>query len=811
MSGLLADVRASARALRRRPGFAAASIATLALGIGAAVAVITVVYGVLLAPLPFPDDRRLALIFEPDPGGLSRTVGYPTFLDWREHTRSFSSMAAMAYWQPNLIADGQPERLEGRRVSSSFFRTLGVPMALGRDLADEEDRPDRRRVVVLTHSLFQRRFGGDPSLVGKSITLNESPHLVAGILPPGVSSPLDPGVEIFSPLGYDVSQGWACRTCRHLRVVGRLATGMSIEQASADVNAVTARLAAAFPKDYGGLGAVLRPVRDERTRDIRPALLALLGAVALLLLIAGANVGSLLLGRAGERRGEMAVRTALGAGRGRLVRQLLVESLAIALLGWAGGLALAAAGLSGFAALAPSGLQGFPGLSATGPFGPAVFVTTLTLSVAIGLGFGLVPALLATRAGSGSLPAGRATPRPGRLLARRLLVAADVALGLALLAGAGLLARSFTRLLAVDPGFSAASGSTGFTTVTMEVNASGAKYRTTEACVALYAAIADAAASQPGVTGAAVASQLPLRGDLDQSGLHAEDRPLANPELAPTGDRISISPGYLSVMGIPLVAGRAFTAADRADTLPVALVSRTAARRVWGDADPIGRRLRMGGPTSTAFTVVGIVGDVHHESLGAEPFPQVYVPHAQWGDDVMSLVVTGKGRPEDLAAAARAAVRSVDPTQPIARVATLHEVRAASLKPARLTSTLFALFAFAALVLAAVGTFGVVSGLVTERTREIGIRAALGADRRRLVSLVLGTALAPAALGLLAGLPLTLALGRAIGGLLFGVTPADPLTLAGAALLLALVSLAASVVPARRAAALDPVLSLRRE
>jgi putative ABC transport system permease protein len=807
MQTLWQDLRYGARMLWKKPGFTAVAIVTLSLGIGANTAIFSVVNGVLLRPLPYPQSDRLVMLSVSDNGGVLGNTGYATFADWRERSRSFERMAAVRSWGGTLTGQGEPEVVGGLRVSADYFQLLGVSPALGRGFRAEEDRPDTRFVIVLGHALWRRRFNSDPHVVGKPVTLSDQTFTVVGVMPEGFEDFLAANfyqpAQVWAPVGYDVAQPHACRDCQHLKAVARLKPGVTLAEAGAEMRSIMEVMAREHPKIYASPAVAVARLQDQFVGKIRPALYLLVGAVALVLLIACANVANLLLARATRRAREMAIRAALGAGRFRLVRQLLAEGLLLALAGAGGGLLLATWGTAALTALSPATMLRLQPVGADW----RVLAFTLSLSLLTGLLFGLAPAWhaarqdvqLALKESGGSSPGGR----QGRL--RGALVVAELALALMLLAGAGLLVRSFLRALEVAPGFESRN------LLTMTVPAAGAKYKEEAQVRAYYDEVSGRVAALPGVEAVGVVSNLPFGGNMDKSGFHVETKPLANPAQAPSAERYGVSPDYLRAMGIPVLRGRAFTARDGPDAPLVALVNETAAKRVWPHEDPLGQRVRLGGPNDPPRTVVGVVGDVSHYELETPPDLQAYVPHAQWTDSYMQLVVRTATDPGGLINPVREAVRAIDPNQPVYQIATMRELIATSLAPRRFTLALVAALAAVALLMAGVGIYGVMSYATAQRTPEVGIRIALGAQAADVLRLVVGQGMRLAAAGVALGLVGAFALTRLMSGLLFGVTAADPLTFAAVAALLVGVAALACYVPARRATKVDPLTALRSE
>ena len=805
MRRLLQDVRFGFRVLARRPLFTLTAVGTLALGIGATTAVFSVVNPVLLASLPYPQGDRVAMVKQADADGRAGRMGYATFADFRRDNHTLETLAAVSSWMPVLTGGAEPERLGGESVSAEFFRVLGVHPALGRDFRAEEDAQGNNRVVILSHGLWQRRFGGDSGLLGRDIQLGARRYTVVGVLPEAFESLINPSVEIWRPLGYDVSLPYACRTCQHLLVVARTKPQVTARDAEQDLDRLIKTYATAYPTEYARPAAVVTPLQDDIANPVRPALYLVLGAAVFVLLIAAANVANLMLGQATRREQEFAIRAALGAGRRSLVRQMLVESLLVSGLGCGLGLAIAWVGVRSLIAAAPAGI---PRLDAVGLSVP-VLGFSFGVALLCALVLGLVPALglgrsdVVTRLREGS----RGGAGPGRHRLRIGLVVGEVAMALMLMAGAGLLLRSVRNLLGQDPGLDPDH------LLTMQVSLAGPAYPDDASVHATYDRLIAAVGAVPGVTSVALASQIPLGGNQDSYGLRIEDQPLANPEEAPSGDRYAVSADYLSTMGIPVIRGRGLLPSDREAAEPVVVINDAFARLAWPGGDPIGKRLQMGGPQAPWRRIVGIAGNVHHVSLDAPQGPQFYVPLEQWlfADTFLSLVVRARSAPAPLTAAVRQAVWSVDKDAPITQIALMRDLVTGSATNRRFAMLLFELFAITAALLAAVGIYGVLAGSVEERTREIGIRAALGADRRRLLRLVVGQGMTAAAFGLLLGAAGALGLGHLLQSLLFGVGPRDMPTLGATALVLAAVALGACLAPAWRAAGVDPIRALRAD
>jgi putative ABC transport system permease protein len=803
LRGLAGDGRLAVRGLVREPGVALVSVLTLALGMGATSAIFSVVNPVLFESLPYREPERLVMVWEEERGGTTSNTGYATFADVREDSRSLESVAAMGSWSVTVTGDGRPERLLGQRVTAEFFGTLGARPALGRDFLAEEDGPGAGAVVILSHGLWRRRYGGDPGIVGRSVTLSGDTYEVVGVMPAEFESLLAPEAQLWRPLRYDLSLPYACRTCRHLRAVARLAAGVSVEDADREVDALSAEYVARFPTEFEVAGMRLEPLQEQVVKQARPALRLVLGAAGLVLLIACANVANLLIARAVRRAPEFAVRSALGAGRWRVARQLLVESVILGLAGGAAGLMIALWGLKALVGFAPPEL---PRLSAV-TVDRGVLLFTGLMAVGAGLAFGMLPALLAgridlaRRIGAGLRVAGS---RRRRAL-RRGLVVSEVALALALAVAAGLLVRSLGRLLDVKTGFEPDG------LLTMETQASGPAYDDDAAVWAMQARLLEAVAAVPGVASAALASQIPLGGNFDRWGVRIEEKPLANPSQAPGADRYSVTADYLVTMGIPVLRGRGFTPADRAGAVPVVLINESFAERSWPGEDPLGRRVQLGAPDSPLRTIVGIVGDVRHTGLDAVTGPQIYMPMTQspFADGMPVLVVRSDADPAALAAPVSEAVWSVDRSLAISRILPAPQLVRMTAARRRFALQIFSAFAIVALLLAGAGIYGVLSGTVAERTREIGVRTALGATRRDVLGLVIGQGMRMAGMGLALGIAIALSATRLLRGLLFGVQPTDPVTVLAVSVILGVVAIAASAAPAWRAARTDPMKTLR--
>ncbi len=802
MGDFLHEGRYALRQLRRRPLYAAVVIVTIALGIGATSSVLSVANPILFRPLPYPDGDDVVMLWEVEKTGTTSTVGYPTVTDMSSQVPSLSSTAAMSYWAPVLMGRGPAERMSGQSVSATFFQTLGVRMALGRDFLAQEDRPLHNRVAILSHELWQRRFGSDPGIIERSISLGGTDYQVVGVLPRDYESVLSPGAEIWRPLGYNDTLSYACRTCRHLRAVARVRSGAPLEQAQTELDLLARRLMTDHPTEYAISGIRAEPLRDTVTAEVRPAVRLMLGAAIFVLLIACANVGNLVLARTAERHDELVVRTALGAGRGRLLSQLAVESAVLALAGTGVGLGLAHWGVSAMLALSPANLarQGEIRLDWR------VVLATLAVTGLVTLATSLAPLLASRHLGATPGRTRGVTTSRRQRRATSALVVAEVSLAFMLVAGAGLLTRSLGRVLSIAPGFDTGQ------LLTMEVAAAGARYREDAAVWRMQHELLRIVRATPGVTSASLASQIPLGGNFDRYGVRIRSQPLDNPADSPAADRYAVFDGYLETMGIPLLRGRGLTPVDDSAAAPAVLINETFAQRHWPGRDPIGDFVQMGAPEYPWREIVGVVGDVRHVGLDAEQAPQIYAPSVQWpwAEDVV-LVVRTAGQPAAMVAEMRRAIAGLDPDLAVTSVATAEDLVATSTSDRRLVMRLFEAFALVALLLAAAGIYGLLSRRVNERRREFGIRSALGATRARILDSVLRDGGRLASLGVAFGLTGALGLTRLIEGLLYGVAPTDPVALAAAAALLGVVATAACGLPALRATRADPVEALRQE
>src|ERR1700754_2479844 len=807
LADFLQDLRYAARILWKNPGFTAVAVIALALGIGANTAIFSVVNTVLLRPLPYKDPEQLVMVWEDNSrhGYPRDTPAAANFVDWRDQNSVFSGMAAFADTYFNLTGVGDPERLQGRIVSASLFPLLGVEPQLGRVFTSAEDQPGAQNVVLLSHRLWQRRFGGDPAIVGKTLSLSGQTYTVVGVMPARFQFPENVD-ELWIPIAFTAQEA-ANRNRHYLEVVARLKPGVTLAQAQSEMTTIGARLQQQYPQSNTDLSVAVTSLHEHVVGDIKPALLILLGAVGLVLLIACANVANLLLARAAIRQKEIALRVALGARRWRLLRQFLTESVLLATLGGILGLAIAYAGLLLLGSFIPENIAQAREIS----LDLKVLGFTLLVSLLTGFIFGLAPAIQSLRMNqSETLKEGgrdSVTGRSGKRL-RGLLVTAEVAVSLVLLIGAGLLINSFLRLRNIDPGFKVDH------LLTMKIELPEPKYETLERRAAFYTDLVQRVQSLPGARSAAVTTNLPLYRQGNSISIRVEGRPDPPPGQELIVVTRIISPGYFDTMSIPLLAGRQFTDQDTETTPNVVVISETMAKRFWAGEEAIGKRLAIGRVRSDADWIqgVGIVKDGRQFELNAEPRPQMYVSYRQ--ADFFApedLVVKTDVEPASMAAAVRKAVWEIDKDQPVSNIKSMEEILGDSIARQRFSMLLLGVFAAVALLLAAVGIYGVMSYSVAQRTHEIGIRMALGAQTGAVLKLAVGYGLKLVVAGVLIGLVAAFALTRLMSTLLFGVTPTDPATFALISLLLVGVAALASYIPARRATKVDPLVALRYE
>jgi len=811
LEALVQDLRYGLRQLRSNPGFACTAILVLALGIGASTAIFSAVNPILFRPLPYPDANRIMMLWEEHTGGSAEFACFGTFRGVSERSRSLQAVAVVKAWQPTMIGKGEPERFEGQRVSADYFRVLGVEPVLGRDFDAADDQHKGPNVVVLSDALWWRRFGGDRSIVGRQITLDDSLYTIIGIMPRGFENVVAPEAQLWAPLQYDPSlppdsREWG----HHLQMVGRLRPETTPEAAHNELHVALHPFTQAYASGFdssGGApqGIIVTALQRDITKDVRPALLAILGAVLLLLLIACVNVTNLMLARGAQRRGEFAMRVALGANRARLVQQLLTESLLLAIVGGVLGVLLARVGVRFLVALSPATLPRAHDIAVD----KTALLFALGISSFVGVVVGLMPAVYASRSDPQSgLQQSSRTTAGGPQFTLRALVVAEVAIALVLLVSAGLLLRSIQRLFAIPPGFDSSH------LLTMQVQEYGHRFDKDADRARFFDEALRAVKQVPGVVDAAFTSQLPLGGESDSYGVEFQTRPN---DLSSAGFRYAVDPSYFAVMKVPLRRGRLLDEQDRVGAPMAVLLSESYARRIFRYADPIGQHVRMGPdyghPEKPWATVVGVVSDVKQMSLGLNDGEAFYITRAQWHwvDAAQSLVVRTRGDAAAMAPAIRRAIWSMDKDQPIVRVVTMDKLIADSEAQRHFALVLFEAFALVGLILAATGIYGVLSGNVSERTREIGVRAALGASPANILALVLRQGLTLAGMGLVLGLLGAMVCSRALMTLLFGTSPLDPLTYLSVVAVLVIVSSMACWIPAHRAANVDPAITLRAE
>jgi putative ABC transport system permease protein len=806
LESILRDARYGARSLVKNKGFTAVAVLTLALGIGANTAIFSVIDAVLLRPLPYPEAGRLVKVYAADPAGDDFSISPADFLEGYSRAQAFEHLAAYREMSFNMASGERPERLSGAVVSPEFFSVMGVAPRHGRHITPAQDAPGGPRVVVLGHALWQKRFGGDPGVLGKSIDLDGEPRTVVGVMPEGFQFP--EGAELWASSRYAVPEHplrptqdpTTRRDSQYFEVVGRLRPGAGLEQASAEAKAVAGRLKQQYGEAVEAVSASVYSLHEDVVGGTRPALMMLVGAVAILLLIACANVANILLARGATRQKEIALRLALGAGRVRLVRQFLTESLLLALAGGGLGVLLALWALAPLKALVPGGMSGGTPLA----LDARVLAFTALISLGSALVFGLFPALnLADQDLNGVLKEGGRGAASGARSnrARRVLVVSEIALAAVLLTGAGLLIRSLDRLLDVPSGFRPEK------VLTAQLTLPQARYPEKAQRAAFVERALEQLGGSPEVESAAVVSRIPL--NFGRSTRSVEVQGQATPQtggVAP--DYLVNSPGYFRSMGIPLLAGRDFDVRDVAGAQRVIIVNEATARHFWPGEDPLGKLMKSDDEWSQ---VVGVVGNVRQISLASPPPPTVYVPYAQDPWPLMSFVVRGRSGASAAAPALLSAVGGVDKDVPLYGVRPMEEVLTTSVAARRWRTLLLSLFAFTALGLACLGIYGVTAYSVTQRTHEIGIRMTLGAQKRDVLRMVVAQGLKLAAVGVVAGLLVALALSRLTTSMLYGVEAADPLTLLAVSAILICVTAAACLVPARRAAKVDPLVALKYE
>jgi putative ABC transport system permease protein len=803
MGSLAHDLRYGIRTLWKNPGFSFVAMLALALGIGANTAIFSVVNALLLRPLPYAQPDQIVMVWETNTRGARQNVISPAdYLDWKAQNHVFESMSPVLPQLDILTGAGEPDEIPGFAVAASFFPLLGVAPELGRNFTSEEDKPGGPRVVVISHLLWSTRFGSNPDIIGQSIALDSDKYTIIGILPARFRW-LNRASDFWVPLQLNTSRNYRVGSGRYMQAVARLRPGTSMQRAQSEMSAIAKRLEQEHPEFNTGWGVNLVKVRDQIAGDIRAPLLVLLCSVGVVLLIACANVANLLLARAAARQREIAIRTSLGASRMRVVRQLLTESVLLAVAAGLVGLLLAFWGIDLLVALSPRNLRLRDQISPD----YLVMAFTAALSLATGVIFGLVPALAASRTDlNNSLKQGsRTNSGLGSHRVRGVLVVAEMGLSLVLLVGAGLLIRSFGRLESVNPGFSAEQ------VLTARVSLPGSKYRDPAQKIAFFEQALAKIRSIPGVQSAGANAFLPLTGLIAGTRFTMDDRPAPPKGQEPVTNVSVVDPEYFTAMQVPLRQGRPFSAHDNASAPRVYIVSESFARNNWPDGSALGQHIRVAMGDKVPGEIVGVVGDVHHEGLDKNARQTVYYAHPQLPYGVMTFVIRTTLQPASLANTVVGVVHSIDPEQPVGEIQPMDNVLAESIARSRFTMLLLAVFAGIAITLAAVGIYGVISYSVTQRTQEIGLRMALGAERRDVLRLVLSQGLHLIAAGLLLGLAGSFLVTRLISSLLFDVSPTDPATFAGVALLLAMVALVATLIPALRATRVDPMVALRYE
>ncbi len=805
MNNLLQDVRYALRMFVKKPGFTFMVVVALALGIGANTAIFSVVNAVLLRPLPYREPDRIVKVWEVHPNAKLRddkaNVAPANFIDWAGQNEVFEQIAAYEGNRRgfNLTDGGESEHIEGSRVSAGLFPLLGVQPTLGRFFTEEEDRQGNNRVIILSQGFWQRRFGADPDILGRTLTLNLRSYTVIGVMPADFDVPQS--VDFWVPIAFDDEEA-KTRDFHYLSVIARLKPGVTVEQARAGMNVIAQRLEQQYPETNSKLGAHLTLLSEHLVSRIRPALLILLGAVGLVLLIACANTANLLLARAAVRQKEIAIRQALGASRLRLVKQMLTESLILALLGGSIGAIIALWGTDLLARLGPESISGLGHIR----IDARVLGFTFTLSLLTGVIFGLMPALQASRPRLNELlkEGGRSSGGTLRSRTRSLLVISEVALSLVLLIGAGLMVKSFLRLQSVTPGFDPDN------LLTVKLSPTISKFRNKSEGVAFYQQVQRQIQSLPGVVSVGAVTHLPLSEDNLRLTFNIEGRPAPAPDERFLAEARAISPNYFRAMSIPVLSGRDFTERDNIQSVPAIIINAKMADVYWPGEDPVGKRLIMEGE-KTPREIVAVVGDVKHWGLEEESRPEMYWPLYQEPLVFTSVVIRSTSDPASLAEAVKSEVKAIDNDQPVYRIRTMEQLLSRSVAAQRFSMLLLAIFALVALVLAAVGIYGVMAYSVSQRTREIGIRMAMGAASRDVLSLVVSQGLKLAAVGVAIGVAGAFALTRVMSGLLYGVSTTDFQTFIAVPLLLTLVAALASYIPARRATKVDPMVALRYE
>jgi len=808
MAPLLDDVRTGIRALRHAPGFTLAAALTLALGIGATTAMFGVVDAALLRSLPYREPERLVAVFETMPGNDRRRVAPANYLDWQRESRSLTALAGFYTSQRTIGSGDAPERVLSTSVSGGIFATLGARASLGRTFLAADDSVTDQRLVVLSNGLWRRMFGAAEHIIGRPLRIDDEPYSVIGVMPADFRFPEPTEMWTLGTRGIPALRGAGpdiafMRDVHYFHVMGRLRAGSSREASLQELSTIAAGIERLHPDTNRDLGVAVVGLQEALAGDTRSTLLFLFAVVGLVLLMACMNVAGLALACGGRRQREFAIRMAIGARRGQLVRQVIVESTLLAIVGGVLGIAVAALAIDGVVASAPIELPEV----ATVVIDARVLFFALLVSAGTGIAFGLLPALQISSATSlAALRHGSWGSTGPRVRLRSALVVAELALSLTLLVGAGLLLKSFVGLLSVDPGFEPER------VVTIQPALSRSAYADPARIADYYTRTLERVSSLPGVQAVGAVSVLPASGQRMNRGVHIEGRPAPARQTDQTIEFQAASPGYFAAMEIPLKRGRGFDTSDDARAAPIAIINEAAARQYWPDLDPIGRRVGFGGPGEPAWrTIVGIIGNVRQLGLDQPVQPEVYVPLLQDPDRNMSIVARTSIDPASVAAALRRAVQGVDPSQPLLSTRLMTQQLAGSLARPRFLSALLGSFAAVALLLATLGVYGVVATVAQARTREMGIRVALGAQRSDVLRLVLSGGARLAAAGIALGTAGAFWVARGVRGLMTGVEPADPVVFVLTALLLGTAVLLASWLPARRAARADPMIALRAE
>jgi putative ABC transport system permease protein len=818
METLLKDIRYGLRGLLKRPGFTLVAIITLALGIGANTAIFSVVNAVVLRPLPYAEPDRLMTLWETMPGENQRSVAPGNFVDWKSQNKTFEDLAATFYANFNLTSDGEPDRIDGATITSNLMSVLGVSAQLGRTFQPDDDEHQDRNVVLISDGLWKRRFGADRNVVGRNITIDETPHTIVGVMGGGFQFPArsdlwvlgrNRGAVPMSLISQVPTNDWVHgRDAHFIKVIGRLRPGITISQAQSDIAGVTRRLEQDFPKSNGGLGSNVVPLHAQVVGEVRSMLFILLGAVGFVLLIACTNVANLMLARATQRDREIAIRAAVGASRLRLIRQLLTESLLLSIVGGLAGLLVSIWAVAVFVKLSPGDI---PRLNeASVDFRLLGF--TLLVSLLTGLGFGLLPAFQATRTNlNTSLKEGGTKASEGRQRrgARNILVVTEIALAQVLLVGAALLAISYVRVTEINPGFNPER------VLTAKIAPSNKKYPDAKSRSTFYTTVLERLESLPGVESAGMVMNLPLTGSSMNRGFRVEGRPEPKADENVTMDFQIVSPNYFSTLEIPVKRGRGLNATDNETSERVVVINETMARQYWPNEDPIGKRMGIGESTKDTSwrTIVGVVSDNRHASLSEPAAPTAFIAYRQdlesWPR--MGFVIKAKTDAASLSSAVRKELAEIDRAQPVYAIEPMENLLRTSVAQRRFIMLLLGSLSAIALALAMVGIYGVISFSVSERTQEIGIRMALGARAADVVRMVLGQGMRVALIGIVIGLGAAFALTRLLSSMLFEVSATDPRTFSIVAALLGSVAFFACYLPARRATKVDPLVALRCE